>query len=220
MDLTNEFRVGVPIDEAWKVLTDAELIAPCMPGAQLTEIDGDTFKGKVKIKLGAITAQYQGKGEWVEQDAENYSAVLKAAGRDTRGQGNAAAEVSMKLTADGDGTQVLVVTDLKVTGKVAQFGRGIMADVTAKLLLQFVECLETKILAPADGESAESAESAEPKSEAASVAAVSGGPRQIDMPEPEAVNIVGAAGLPIVKRVAPVVIGLFVLWLLLRRRRR
>ncbi len=214
MDLTNEFRVGVPIDEAWKVLTDAELIAPCMPGAQLTEIDGDAFKGKVKIKLGAITAQYQGKGEWVELDAENYSAVLKAAGRDTRGQGNAAAEVSMKLTADGDGTQVLVVTDLKVTGKVAQFGRGIMADVTEKLLLQFVECLETKILAPADGESAE------PTIEAASVAAASGGPRQIDMPEPEAVNIVGAAGLPIVKRVAPVVIGLFVLWLLLRRRRR
>ncbi len=215
MDLTNEFRVGVPIDEAWKVLTDAELIAPCMPGAQLTEIDGDTFKGKVKIKLGAITAQYQGKGEWVEQDAENYSAVLKAAGRDTRGQGNAAAEVSMKLTADGDGTKVSVVTDLKVTGKVAQFGRGIMADVTAKLLLQFVECLETKILAPADGEAAESAE---PEDNAPLTAPT--GPRQVNMPEPEAVNLVGAAGLPVVKRVAPVVIGLFVLWLLLRRRRR
>ncbi|MFV1992090.1 MAG: SRPBCC family protein [Acidimicrobiales bacterium] len=219
MDLTNEFRVGVPIDEAWKVLTNAELIAPCMPGAQLTEVDGDTFKGKVKIKLGAITAQYQGKGEWVEQDAENYSAVLKAAGRDTRGQGNAAAEVSMKLTADGDGTKVLVVTDLKVTGKVAQFGRGIMADVTAKLLLQFVECLETKILAPADPESEAVAESEARNSAAPASSAASSGPRQIDMPEPEAVSLVGAAGLPVVKRLAPVVIGLFVLWLLLRRRR-
>ncbi|MFV1991091.1 MAG: SRPBCC family protein [Acidimicrobiales bacterium] len=214
MDLTNEFRVGVPIDEAWKVLTDAELIAPCMPGAQLTEVDGDTFKGKVKIKLGAITAQYQGKGEWVEQDSENYRAVLKASGRDTRGQGNAAGEVTMQLTADGDATEVLVVTDLKVTGKVAQFGRGIMADVTAKLLLQFVECLETKILAPASPESEVSEAGAAGTSPAAE------GPRKIDMPEPEAVSLVGAAGLPVVKRVAPLAIGLIVLWLLLRRRRR
>src|SRR5436189_2393429 len=147
MKLENEFRVDVPIEEAWSVLTDVERIAPCMPGAQLQEVEGDEYRGVVKVKVGPITAQYKGAASFVERDDANLKAVLKAEGRDTRGQGNASATITATLTADGDGTRVNVVTDLHVTGKVAQFGRGVMADVSSKLLGQFVECLETTVLA-------------------------------------------------------------------------
>ena len=141
MELTNEFRVGVPVDRAWEVLTDVELIAPCLPGAQLTEIDGETYHGQVKVKVGPITAQYKGSAHFIEKDDVNHKAVLDGTGRDTRGQGNASAIITAQLTPDGDGTKVDVTTELKVTGKVAQFGRGVLADVSAKLLDQFVDCL-------------------------------------------------------------------------------
>jgi uncharacterized protein len=147
MELTNEFHVPTPIDRAWKVLTDIELIAPCMPGAALEEIEGDEFRGGVKIKVGPITAQYKGKARFLEKDDANHKAVLKAEGRDTKGAGNAAATITAKLTASGTGTDVKVTTDLLITGKVAQFGRGVLADVSAKLLGQFVDCLEHNVLA-------------------------------------------------------------------------
>jgi uncharacterized protein len=146
MELTNDFRVGVPVERAWAVLTDVELIAPCMPGAQLQEVEGDEYRGVVKVKVGPITAQYKGAAKFVERDEAAHKAVLRAEGRDTRGQGNANATITATLEADGDGTAVSVVTDLTVTGRVAQFGRGVMADVSAKLLGQFVDCLETKLL--------------------------------------------------------------------------
>jgi carbon monoxide dehydrogenase subunit G len=146
MELTNEFRVGIPPDQAWKVLTDVERIAPCMPGAQLQEIDGDEYRGVVKVKVGPITAQYKGKATFVEQDEAGGRAVLRAEGRDTRGQGNANATITATLVPDGDGTRVTVATDLTVTGKVAQFGRGVLGEVSAKLLGQFVDCLETNVL--------------------------------------------------------------------------
>jgi uncharacterized protein len=145
MELTNDFRVGVPVERAWAVLTDVELIAPCMPGAQLQEIEGDEFRGVVKVKVGPITAQYKGKATFVERDDDGHKAVLRAEGRDTRGQGNANATITAQLTPDGDGTAVSVVTDLTVTGRVAQFGRGVMADVSTKLLGQFADCLEAKL---------------------------------------------------------------------------
>ncbi|MGH9138683.1 MAG: SRPBCC family protein, partial [Acidimicrobiales bacterium] len=141
MELTNEFRVGVPVEHAWQVLTDVERIAPCMPGAQLQEVEGDEYRGIVKVKVGPITAQYKGKALFVERDDAAHRAVLRAEGRETRGQGNANATITASLVPDGDGTAVTVVTDLTVTGKVAQFGRGVLADVSAKLLGQFVECL-------------------------------------------------------------------------------
>ncbi|MEY2463865.1 MAG: uncharacterized protein QOH64_2003 [Acidimicrobiaceae bacterium] len=147
MELTNEFRVAVPVATAWDVLTDVERIAPCMPGAQLQEIEGDEYRGIVKVKVGPITAQYKGAATFVEKDGAAHRAVLKAEGRETRGQGNASATITATLVADGDGTKVTVLTDLTVTGKVAQFGRGVMADVSAKLLNQFVDCLETTVLA-------------------------------------------------------------------------
>ena len=149
MELTNEFRVSVPVEDAWAVLTDVERIAPCLPGAQLQEIEGDEYRGVVKVKVGPITAQYKGKATFESRDDTAHIAVLKAEGRDTRGQGNASARITATLDGDGDGTNVKVVTDLTVTGKVAQFGRGVLADVSGKLLTQFVECLENDLLSGA-----------------------------------------------------------------------
>jgi carbon monoxide dehydrogenase subunit G len=147
VELTNEFRVGVPVEQAWEVLTDVERIAPCMPGAQLQEIEGDEYRGIVKVKVGPITAQYKGAARFVEQDEVAHRAVLRAEGRETRGQGNANATITAQLEADGDGTKISVATDLTITGRVAQFGRGVLADVSSKLLGQFADCLETKLLA-------------------------------------------------------------------------
>lgn len=142
MELTNDFRVSVPVEEAWKVLTDVERIAPCLPGAQLQEVEGEEYRGIVKVKVGPITAQYKGAATFVERDDANHRAVLRAEGRDTRGAGNANATITATLEPHEAGTAVTVVTDLTVTGKVAQFGRGVLADVSAKLLQQFVDCLE------------------------------------------------------------------------------
>ncbi|MEW6477523.1 MAG: SRPBCC family protein, partial [Actinomycetota bacterium] len=147
MELTNEFVVPVAVDEAWKLLTDVELIAPCMPGAQLQEIEGEEYRGIVKVKVGPITAQYKGKATFVEKDDSAHRAVLRAEGRDTRGQGNANATITATLMPEGGGTRVSVVTDLAITGRAAQFGRGVMADVSTKLLGQFVQCLEKNVLA-------------------------------------------------------------------------
>jgi hypothetical protein len=146
VELTNEFRVSVPVEDAWNVLTDVERIAPCLPGAQLQEIEGDEYRGVVKVKVGPITAQYKGKATFQSRDDAAHIAVLKAEGRDTRGQGNASALITATLTPDGDGTAVKVETNLTITGKVAQFGRGVLVDVSGKLLTQFVECLEHDLL--------------------------------------------------------------------------
>jgi carbon monoxide dehydrogenase subunit G len=162
--LTNEFRVGVPIEQAYEVLTDVELIAPCLPGAQLQEIEGDEYRGVVKVKVGPITANYKGAATFVHRQPPT-KLVLRAEGRETRGQGNANATITLTLTPDGDSTQVTVVTDLTVTGKVAQFGRGVLGDVSAKLLGQFVECLSGKVAAgevgSGSGPAAEAPSSAE-----------------------------------------------------------
>ena len=225
MELTNEFRVGVPVDRAWEVLTDVELIAPCLPGAQLTEIDGETYHGQVKVKVGPITAQYKGSAHFIEKDDVNHKAVLDGTGRDTRGQGNASAIITAQLTPDGDGTKVDVTTELKVTGKVAQFGRGVLADVSAKLLDQFVDCLEGKILV-GDAAADETVEMETPPTGApanaaapATAAAPSSGPRKIDSPEAEPVDLLDTAGAPVAKRAAPLALVLLVLIFLLRRRR-
>jgi carbon monoxide dehydrogenase subunit G len=162
MELTNDFRVGVPVERAWAVLTDVELIAPCMPGAQLQEIEGDEYRGVVKVKVGPITAQYKGAARFVERDESGHKAVLRAEGRETRGQGNANATITAQLTPDGDGTAVSVVTDLTITGRVAQFGRGVMADVSSKLLGQFADCLESKLLSDGAGAAAGGGEAGGP----------------------------------------------------------
>jgi carbon monoxide dehydrogenase subunit G len=128
------------------VLTDVERIAPCLPGAQLQEVEGDDYRGIVKVKVGPITAQYKGSARFLSKDDQKHEAVLRAEGRDTRGQGNANATITASLRQDGTGTAVTVVTDLTITGKVAQFGRGVLVDVSGKLLNQFVDCLENDLL--------------------------------------------------------------------------
>lgn len=227
MELINEFDVSVPVDTAWAVLTDVERIAPCLPGAQLQEIEGEEYRGIVKVKVGPIQAQYKGKATFVERDDNAHRAVLEASGRDTRGQGNASATITAQLVPAGAGTHVTVTTDLTVTGKVAQFGRGVMADVSAKLLGQFVDNLEQTVLsgdAPAPSESASTpdVEDAPTADEPSASASTPPEIRRIDQPEPEAIDLLEQAGSPVLKRVVPVLgvaIAALVVWRIIRRRR-
>ncbi len=145
MKLDNEFTVGVPIGQAWGVLTDLELIAPCMPGAQLTGVTDGGYTGKVKIKVGPVTAEYSGTARFAEKDEDAYRAVIEARGRDSRGNGNATAVISAQLRPNGTSTLVNVSTDLTIAGRIAQFGSGMIKEVSAKLLGQFVECLESRL---------------------------------------------------------------------------
>jgi carbon monoxide dehydrogenase subunit G len=226
VELTNEFTVGVPVDQAWAVLTDLERIAPCMPGAELQEVEGDEYRGIVKVKVGPITAQYKGAASFVEKDDTGHKAVIRAEGRDTRGQGNASATITATLEPAGEGTHVKVLTDLTVTGKVAQFGRGVMADVSAKLLDQFVQCLESNVLAgsgPAPTADTPPVETTAPSPGAVPSNGATGEPtgaRRIDSKPAEPVDLLGAAGSPVVKRVGPVVGVIVVLLWLLRRRKK
>ena len=146
MQLVHEFSVPVPVEQAWQVLTDVERIAPCLPGAELTGVDGDAYHGQVKIKVGPITAQYRGTASFAEKDEARHRVVLKASGRDTRGQGNASATVTAEMAPADGGTTVSIVTDLSISGRAAQFGRGVMADVSTRLLEQFVRNLEAGVL--------------------------------------------------------------------------
>jgi uncharacterized protein len=205
MNLENEFRVDVPVETAWVVLLDLERIAPCMPGAQLQEVEGDEYRGIVKVKVGPITAQYKGAAQFTEVDETAHRAVIKADGRDTRGQGNASATVTAQLTPDDGGTLVQLTTDLTVTGKVAQFGRGVMADVSGKLLGQFVECLERDVLAGS------APALSEPTDEAATAPPPAGAVRTIDAPEAEPVDLMKAAGGAVAKRLVPVLVAVAVI---------
>jgi carbon monoxide dehydrogenase subunit G len=230
MELTNEFKVGVPVEQAWSTLTDVRLIAPCMPGAELREVEGDEYRGVVKVKVGPITAEYRGKATFLERDEAGHKAVLRAEGRETRGQGNAAATITADLTPEGDGTQVRVVTDLQITGRVAQFGRGVLGDVSTKLLGQFVECLESTVLtggSPQSSEAAPSTGAKPPAGDGASAvgdAGVSGdGPGEAASHSAQPVDLIDVAGMSVVKRMGPLVAGvaglLITLWMVIRWRR-
>jgi len=267
MELTNDFTVNAPIDQAWDTLTDVERIAPCLPGAQLTEIEGDTYRGLVKVKVGPITAQFKGQASFVEKDEAAHRAVLKAEGRDTGGKGNASALITAQLeTVEPELTKVTVATDLTITGKVAQFGRGALADVSEKLLKQFVTNLESSVLTHGDAASgapagaaaptgndvtagngagaatdaaaspagaaaetttaeATTAESGPPPAGApasSGSSAPSSGVRTIESAPVEPIDLIDAAGAPLLKRLLPLIAGavtLVVVWRLLRRRR-
>ena len=152
MKIANEFTVSAPIEKAWDVLTDLEQVIPLMPGAQMTGRDGDDVSGKVKVKVGPVTSEFAGKVRFVEQNRDEHRAVIDAKGKEARGTGNAAATVTAQLHEAGDHTRVTVDTDLKIVGKLAQFGSGMLQQVSEKLLGQFVESLEAKLAAttPAD----------------------------------------------------------------------
>jgi uncharacterized protein len=234
--LVNEFTVNRPIDEAWAVITDVERIAPCLPGAQLQEIEGDIYRGVVKVKLGSITPQFKGQATFDERDDSTHRAVLKAEGRDTGGRGNAAAEITAQAESlSPTSTRVVVSTDLHITGKVAQFGRGIIGDVSKKLMEQFADNLNTMLdTDPVDASAAAGA--SEPASrgtggngdltgsaaDTSGDGASSGAPqiRKIEGPATEPVDLAGVAGPAVLKRVLPLVAGLVLLLLVLRRRRR
>ena len=172
MQLENSFTVPVPVDEAWRVLLDIERIAPCMPGAALDSVDGDDFTGRVKVKLGPINLTYQGKASFIEKDEAAHKAVIDARGKDQRGNGTAAAVVTAQLKAEGSITRVDVLTDLNITGRPAQFGRGVMTDVGNKLLGQFADKLAAQLgEGDAQGD-AERAESAAAKAAATATGAV------------------------------------------------
>ncbi|GAA4360373.1 SRPBCC family protein [Angustibacter luteus] len=149
MELQHTFTVPIGIDEAWAAFTDIERIAPCLPGAVITSVDGDDFEGTAKVKLGPIALQYAGKGTWVSRDDATYSAVIEAQGKDKRGNGTAGATIRAHLEPDAAGTKVVVDTELKITGRPAQFGRGVIQDVGGKLLDQFALCLSTRLAEPA-----------------------------------------------------------------------
>jgi uncharacterized protein len=197
MELVNEFRVPVPVELAWDVLTDVERIAPCLPGAQLLGVEGDEYRGAVKVKVGPITAAYRGTVVFVKKDQAARRAVMKAVGRETRGQGNAAAMVTAELKEDGDSTAVVVSTDLTISGKAAQFGRGVLADVAAKLLQQFAANLEADVLAtnaPASTTTTDG-ETIKPKTTQTP-------------PTAESVDLLRTLAVPVAKRVGPVAAAL------------
>lgn len=252
MELTNEFLVGVPIARAWAVLTDVETIAPCLPGAQLEEVEGDEYRGGVKIKVGPITASYKGKATFLEKDDVNHVAKLRGEGRDSKGQGNASVTVTMRLSdVDGTSTKVEIHNDLSISGKVAQFARAsVLSEISEKLLTQFVNCLEHDVLtrpeetlaavaaASAEGAPASSdAAAAAPSSDAPAAAAADEAPagastssepaadatkptvRKIEYKAAEPVDLLDAAGSPILKRVAPLALVALVILFLLRRKK-
>lgn len=220
MKLDNEFRVHASIERAWEVLTDIPAITPCLPGAALTEYDGNVYQGSVKIKVGPVKSDYSGKAVFAVVDEENRHIEIAADGRDSRGSGNASASITADMREDGEYTIVTITTDLKVAGKVAQFGKGMIAEVSGKLIDQFVTCIEQELLgdkviddvAAASATAEEESSSEKPSTSTAT---------SVPLREVEALDLMDLAGDSMYKRLVPVGIGaavLVVLALLLRRR--
>ena len=210
MELVNEFRVPVPATTAWTVLTDVQRVAPCIPGAQLLSVDGDDFTGAVKVKVGPITVSYQGEATFTEKDESAQRVVIRANGKETRGSGNAAALVTAQLKDEGDVTGGVITTDLTISGKAAQFGRGVLADVAGNLIAQFARRLEADL----QGGAAEQTTTAATAEQATAAAAPSAD---------DSVDLVKVVALPIARRYAPVVAALaggLAAGILIGRRRR
>src|SRR5690242_15595184 len=239
MRLENSFTIDAPIAKAWEALNSPRTIAPCFPGATLTECEGDTFSGTVKVKLGPISLTYKGRCVYEERDDAAHRVVIDASGRDSRGNGTAEATVTGTMTADGpDKTAVTMVTDMKITGRPAQFGRGVISDVADKIIGQFASCVATKLQgeeAPAVSGSSEgpvTGPTEAPVSAAAGAASSNGSPSSATTatattPKPsvassapmkseiDAIDLLDTAGAPVVKRLVPVVGGLGLLLLVI-----
>jgi carbon monoxide dehydrogenase subunit G len=230
MKLENEFTVDVPVDEVWDVLLDLERVTPCLPGAALTEESGDEYKGEMKIRLGPVTQNYNGTVKIEEADESAHRAVIKADGKDARGQGTASATITSTLHDEGDGsTRVNVETDMQITGRAAQFGRGVQQEVAEKLLTQFAECLEEQIMGGGDEEEPEPAAASENESSEAEPSA-NGEAGEEEQPrrriiqqdqEVEPLDLGEASRDAVIKRAVPVAVGVGVLvvvvWLLRRK---
>ncbi|NDH23960.1 MAG: membrane oxidoreductase [Actinobacteria bacterium] len=206
MRIENDMHVSASMEEAWALLTDIPAIAPCLPGAKLISQDGDTYEGTMKVKVGPIVAEYSGTATVVEMNEADRTVKLTASGRDKRGAGNASADIFASMVEVDGGTTVSIATDLKVAGKVAQFGRGAMADISKKLLGQFAECIEAKLQqADVVDEAETEPETVEARNDEAEAPA----------PEPEVsvdddddvLDLMGVAGGALAKRLIPAVGG-------------
>ncbi|MCY3577692.1 MAG: SRPBCC family protein [bacterium] len=205
--MSNEIEVNASASDVWAAFNDVERIAPCLPGAQLTEIEGEEYRGVVKVKVGPVNAQYKGKATFTERDQDAMKVVILAEGRETRGQGNASATITATVEALGDDrTKVGVNTDLKITGKVAQIGRNLIPDVSAKIMDQFADNLESMLSdSSSDDASSESDASADDS-----------GVRSVSSPEPEAVDLLDVAGPPAAKKFGPIAGLIAALWIIRR----
>jgi len=222
MKLENEFTVDAPVDKAWNVMLDLERVTPCLPGAQLTEQTGDgEHKGTMRVKLGPVTQDYQGKVWFEETDESQHRAVLRADGQDARGQGTASATITSTLQEEngGDSTRVRVETDMQITGRAAQFGQGVQQDVAEKIMGQFAECLENQILGGGAEEepSEDGAAQQEEENGGDTSQQEGGGVEALDIGE-----MSQGAILERVKPLVPVVVGVgalfLIIWLLKRGR--
>jgi carbon monoxide dehydrogenase subunit G len=249
MQLENKFTIDVPIDKAWEAFNTPDMVAPCFPGATLQGYEDDSFTGTVKVKLGPISLTYKGKGTYVQRDDEAHRVVIEASGRDARGNGTAEATVTGSMVADGPGrTAVTMVTDMKITGRPAQFGRGVISDVAEKIIGQFASCVSSKLApeqtsAPSSSEGAAGAgaggSSNGSGAAAPSAVATATGPALSSTsatsasttPKPaatgpmrseiDAIDLLDTAGAPVLKRLAPVLGGglLLLIILLIKRSR-
>ena len=218
MKIDNEFTVSVPVELAWQALTDLAEVSLCLPGARLTGVEGETYSGEVRVKVGPVVSEYAGTAQFAERDDTAHRAVIDAKGRDSRGAGNASAVITMQLRAEGLRTVVSVDTDLKISGKIAQLGGGMIAEVSQKLLGQFAECLESKLAAPAAAGSPAGTGASEPltgtgtsESPAGTAASESAAdPRASELPvaesAPEPLDLMGLAGGSMLKRLVPVLV--------------
>jgi carbon monoxide dehydrogenase subunit G len=213
MDLHHEFTVPVPASDAWRILTDLERLAPCLPGAQLTEVEGEVYRGQVKVKVGPILAQFKGQASFVSRDDTNFLASLKAEGRDTTGKGNASATITARLEpVSASSAKCTVDTQLNISGKVAQFGRGALADVSDKLLLQFVDNLNA-LIASQPAATGPDAAAPSPGTAAPTQSVSTGAPaasvRKIEQTQEVApLDLLDTAGSTIAKRLIPVAVVL------------
>lgn len=228
MELKHHFVVPGSLEDSWHSFNQLEEIAPCFPGAVLTSVTGDQFTGTVKVKLGPIAMMYSGTGEFLERNETSHTVVIAAAGKDKRGNGTAGATVTAVLTREGDGTAVDVTTDMNVTGKPAQFGRGVIQDISDKLLAQFVQCVVGKVgLGSTMGPVAETPEPAAGTTAEPPLTAVHtvepAGPAATGPPAAE-LNLGSTMGPVLVRRFGPAALGVvavlaLVVWLARRRRR-
>lgn len=219
MKIANQFTVSAPIEEAWDVLCDLERVIPLMPGAQLVGHEGEDYLGKVKVKVGPVTSEFTGKVHFIEQNRDQHRAVFDAKGKEARGTGNAAATVTAQLQAAGERTNVTVDTDLKIVGKLAQFGSGMLQQVSEKLLGQFVESLEAELATSGAAEVSASTNGEEP----IPAWPVNPVPGTRQAPEPEPIDLLELAGGDQIKKygaVAAAVLAVLALIWLLRRRAR
>jgi uncharacterized protein len=227
MKLENEFTVPAPVERAWEVLLDVERVAPCLPGAAIEGSEGDAHAGTMTIKIGPITARYRGTVKIEQADEADRRAVMRAQARDSRGQGTAAATITSTMEAVEGGTRVHVETDMRVTGPAAQFGRGVMQDVSAKLMGRFADCLAEEIAGGAPAPEA-AVQATGPRSPAATPppgpagdsAEAAARPAAAPRPSAGVLDLGEASREAVFKRVAPAVAGISLLLVLLWRRRR